>query len=174
MVNSDDLKDLRLTNVKRILDEYAEKFQELVKRKMMEKDEYGYNRVASGNLLASIKTEIEIGNEKFTVYLHSKEYLKYLELGTKPHWPPPKPILEWVRNKKLPTRENTSDSSLPTEKQLAFLISRGISKHGTKPYPIIANTMEELNEIYIVKLKEALEQDITEYLPIIHIQLHFK
>lgn len=174
MVDIDNIQDIKLNNVKRILDEYAVKFQELVKTKMMEKDSKGYNRVASGNLLASIKTSIDFGNEKYTVYLHSKEYLKFLENGTKPHWPPPKPILEWVKAKRLPTKESTGDKSLPTEKQLAFLVSRSISKNGTKPYPIVASTMEELNEIYIERLKEALEQDIHDWLPIIHIQLRFK
>ena len=170
MVNSEEIK---LTNVKRILDEYAVKFQELVKEKMVEKDSRGNNRVASGNLLSSIHTTIDTGTETYTVYLHSKEYLKYLENGTKPHWPPSKPILEWVRNKKLPTKESTGDKSLPTEKQLAFLVSRSISINGTKPYPIVASTMEELNQEYTERLKEALQQDIHEWLPIIHIQLRF-
>lgn len=169
-----DTKDIKLTNVKMILDEYALRFEELVKRNMQEKDVNGRNRVASGNLLASIHTSIEIGNEKYTVYLHSLEYLKYLELGTKPHWPPTQPILEWVKNKKLPTKESTGDKDLPTEKQLTYLIKRHISEKGTKAYPVVANTMEELNEIYSEKLVEALEKDIHEWLPIIHIQLHFK
>lgn len=174
MVNIDDLGEIKLDNVKMILDEYALKFQELVKRNITNKDERGWNHVASTNLLASIHTSIEIGNEKYTVYLHSKEYLKYLENGTKPHWPPTKPILEWVRNKKLPTKESTGDKTLPTEKQLTYLIRKKISEDGTNAYPIVANTQQELNEIYAGKLVEALEKDIHNWLPIIHIQLHFK
>lgn len=174
MVDFSKIKDIELNNVKQILDEYALKFQDLVKHNITEKDSKGYNHVATGNLLASIHTSIDFGAEKYTVYLHSKDYLKFLEEGTKPHWPPAKPILEWVRNKKLPTKENTGDKSLPTEKQLTFLISRKISKDGTNAYPVVANTMEELNAIYTEKLKEALEEDIKKWLPIIHIQLHFK
>lgn len=168
MVNIDDLKDIKLDNVKRILDEYALKFQQLVKKNIVDN-----NNVATGNLLSSIHTSINIGNEKYTVYLHSKEYLKYIENSTKPHWPPSKPILEWVKAKRLPTRESTGDKSLPTEKQLSFLISRKISEKGTKANNVIFNTQEELNEVYIEKLKIALEQDIKEWLPIIHIQLRF-
>lgn len=169
-----NIQDLQLINVKRVLDEYALKFQELVKKKIQEKDERGWNRVASGNLLASIKTSIEVGNEKYTVYLHSKEYLKFLELGTKPHWPPVDKLLQWVKDKKLPTRESTGDKSLPTENQLTYLVGRKINKVGTKPYKLVASTEEELNAIYIPKLEEALIEDIKMWLPIIHIQLHFK
>lgn len=165
----ENVEDIKLTKVKIILDEYAQKFQEIVKKNITEG-----KHVASSQLLSSIHTTIDTGTEKYTVYLHSKEYLKFLELGTKPHWPPSKPILEWVRNKKLPTKESTGDKSLPTEKQLAFLVSRSISIHGTKPYPIVASTMEELNEEYTGKLVEALNEDIKASLPIIHIQLRFK
>lgn len=168
------MEDIQLNNVKMILDEYALKFEELVKKQMQEKDSKGWNRVASGNLLASIHTEIEVGGEKYTVYLHSLEYLKYLENGTKPHWPPVNAILSWVKNKKLPTKESTGDKSLPTEKQLTYLIGKKINEKGTNAYPIVANTIEQLNEIYTGKLVEALEKDIKEWLPIIHIQLHFK
>ena len=162
------INDIRLDNVRMVLDEYALKFQELIKRKMVEKD-----KVASGNLLASIHTEINVNGVIYTVYLHSEHYLKFIELGTKAHWPPPQPILEWVRNKKLPTRELTGDKSLPTEKQLAFLVSRKIARVGTEPVPLIAETEEELNDIYIPRLQAALELDIYNALPTIQIELRF-
>lgn len=164
-----NIQDIQLINVKRILDEYALKFQELVKKKITDND-----KVASGNLLASIHTSIEVGNEKYTVYLHSREYLKFIELGTKPHWPPVDKLLQWVKDKRLPTKESTGDKSLPTEKQLAYLVGRKINEVGTKPVPLIAETEEQLNSIYIPRLEEALIEDIKLWLPIIHVSLHFK
>lgn len=161
-------EEIRLDNVRMVLDEYALKFQELIKRKIVEQD-----KVASGNLLASIHTEVNINGDVYTVYLHSEHYLKFIELGTKPHWPPPQPMIEWVKNKKLPTKESTGNKSLPTEKQLAYLVSRKISEVGTKPVPVIAETQEELNEAYIPRLQAALELDIYNALPIIQIQLRF-
>ena len=82
-------------------------------------------------------------------------------------------MLQWVRDKKLPTKESTGNKELPREKSLAYLIGKRISEHGTKPYPIVANTQEELNEIYTGKLEEALLEDIRAWLPIIHISLRF-
>lgn len=164
-----NINDIQLINVKRILDEYALKFQELVKKKITDND-----KVASGNLLASIHTSIEVGNEKYTVYLHSREYLKYIEEGRGPgKFPPPDKILQWVKDKKLPTKESTGDKSLPSEKSLAYLVGRKISLYGTKPTPLVAETQEELNEIYTERLIEALQEDIKNWLPIITISLRF-
>ena len=107
--------EIQLIEVRKVLTEYKTKFEELVKTKIQEKD-----KIASGNLLASISTKIEVNGSVYTVILNSLDYLKYLETGTKPHWPPTEPILRWVKDKRLPTREYTGDKSLPTEKQLTY------------------------------------------------------
>ena len=124
-------------------------------------------------MLASISTKIEVDGSVYTVILNSLDYLKYLETGTKPHWPPTEPILRWVKDKRLPTRELTGDKSLPTEKQLTYLVCRKIAKDGTEPNYIIAETIEELNEIYLKRLQEALEIDIYNAMPLIKVQLKF-
>lgn len=163
------MEDIELNNVKMVLDEYALKFQELIKRKIVDKD-----KKASGSLLASIHTSIEIDGERYTVYLHSEDYLKYIESGRGPgKFPPPDKMLQWVKDKKLPTKESTGDKSLPSEKSLAYLVGRKISLYGTKPTPLVAETEEELNEIYTERLIEALQEDIKNWLPIIHISLRF-
>ena len=163
------MEDIELNNVKMVLDEYALKFQELIKRKIVDKD-----KKASGSLLASINMSIEVFGERYTVYLHSRDYLKYIELGTKPHWPPVEPILQWVKDKKLPTKESTGNKNLPTEKQLTYLVRRKIGLKGTDAVPLIAETEEQLNEIYMEKLEDALMEDIKNSLSIINIQIRFE
>ena len=152
--------EIQLIEVRKVLTEY--------KTKIQKKD-----KIASGNLLASISTKIEVDGSVYTVILNSANYLKYLETGTKPHWPPTEPILRWVKDKRLPTREYTGDKSLPTEKQLTYLVCRKISEEGTEKNYIIAETIEELNEIYLKRLQEALEIDIYNAMPIIKVQLKF-
>lgn len=163
------MEDIELYNVKMVLDEYALKFQEFIKRKIVDKD-----KKASGSLLASISMSIEVFGERYTVYLHSKDYLKYIELGTKPHWPPVEPILQWVKDKKLPTKESTGNKNLPTEKQLTYLVRRKIGLKGTDAVLLIAETEEQLNEIYMEKLEDALMEDIKNSLSIINIQIRFE
>lgn len=164
------MEDIELNNVKMVLDEYALKFQEFIKRKIVDKD-----KKASGSLLASISMSIEVFGERYTVYLHSKDYLKYIENGRGPgKFPPPDKILQWVKDKKLPTKESTGDKSLPSEKSLAYLVGRKISLYGTKPTPLVAETEEELNEIYMEKLEDALILDIQNSLSIVNIQIRFE
>ena len=160
--------EIQLIEVRKVLTEYKTKFEELVKTKIQKKD-----KIASGNLLASISTKIEVDGSVYTVILNSLNYLKYLETGTKPHWPPSEPILQWVKDKRLPTRELTGDKSLPTEKQLTYLVSRKIAKEGTEKNFIIAETIEELNEIYLKRLQEALAIDIFNAIPVIKVSLRF-
>lgn len=160
--------EIQLIEVRKVLTEYRTRFEELVRTKIQEKD-----KIASGNLLANISTKIEVDGSVYTVILNSLNYLKYLETGTKPHWPPTKPILKWIKDKRLPTREYTGDKSLPTEKQLTYLVRRKIAKEGTEPNYIIAETIEELNEIYLKRLQEALEIDIYNAMPLIKVQLKF-
>ena len=162
-------QDIRLIEVARVLSEYAKRFEEITKRKIQDKD-----KIASGKLLASISTKVELNGAIYTVYLNSLKYLEYIEYGRKPgKWPPSKPILQWVRDKRLPTAEYTGNKSLPTEKQLAFLVQRKIGTEGIKATPLVAETEEELNAIYIPRLEEALREDIINALPIIRIQLNF-
>lgn len=172
--------EIQLIEVRKVLTEYKTKFEELVKTKIQKKD-----KIASGNLLASISTKIEVDGSVYTVILNSLYYLKYLETGTKPHWPPTEPILKWVKDKRLPTREYTGDKSLPTEKQLAYLIGRAMAgkspnqaklpnpNGGTEKNFIIAETIEELNEIYLKRLQEALTIDIYNAMPVIKVSLRF-
>ena len=160
--------EIQLIEVRKVLTEYKTKFEELIKTKIQKKD-----KIASGNLLASISTKIEVDGSVYTVILNSLNYLKYLETGTKPHWPPTEPILQWVKDKRLPTRELTGDKSLPTEKQLTYLVRRKIAKEGTEKNFIIAETIEELNEIYLKRLQEALAIDIFNAIPVIKVSLRF-
>lgn len=53
-------------------------------------------------------------------------YAEYVELGTKPHFPPIEPIQDWVMAKLGITDETEARS-------VAFLIARKISRVGTKP-----------------------------------------
>lgn len=162
--------DIDLTPLTDVVKEYAVEFERITKRKLVEKD-----KVASGALVASIKTRVEFNGSIYTVWLDSKNYLKYVEYDTKPHFPPPDAMLKWVREKKqIATREKTGNKTLPTEKQVAFLVGRKISQEGTKGVKVITDTLEELNAIYLKKMEDALYQSVTQSLPYIHIELRFK
>lgn len=160
----------------KVLNEYSLRFEELVKAKMIKPNSKGWNRVASGQLLASIKTNVQTKTGGiYEVYLKHLDYLKYIEFDTRPHFPPIQAIVKWVKDKGLPVGDGKK-GHLPTEKQLGFLIARKISKVGTKGTPIVANTQEELNAIYIPRMEEALRLDAENAIrgQMIHIELRFE
>lgn len=122
---------------------------------------------ASNQLSDTAKFITKWQGDYFEVYFELQDYWKYAEAGTKPHFPPVDKIEEWVRVKRVvPYSYN---GKVPTTKQLAFLISRGISEKGTKAYFTLRNSLTEaenlINELaYILtqKFDKEIENDINE------------
>ena len=100
------------------------------------------NHIATGNLAMNQKHYFVFDGRYYKIYLQLEEYWKYLEYGTKPHFPPVEKIAEWIRIKPVLPRPNAK-GKLPTQKQLAFLIARSISVKGTKPTHTLQQTIDE-------------------------------
>ena len=100
------------------------------------------NHIASGNLSMNQKHHFVFDGRYYKIYLQLEDYWKYLENGTKPHFPPVEKIAEWIRIKPVLPRPNAK-GKLPTQKQLAFLIARSISIKGTKPTHTLQQTIDE-------------------------------
>lgn len=158
-----DIK-ITTTNVERVLDEFGREYVALLKQKL-EAD----GRKASGKLLDSLRTEIRAAGTTINVYLHSEDYLKYVDDGRRSgKWPPKDAIERWVHDKPI-TPYPDRNGKLPTEKQLVFLIQRAIGENGTikdKNYGGGSYTVETLDELYPkyqARLQEALIADFNEY-----------
>lgn len=113
---------------------------------------------ASGELINTSKGLVEYDGRYIKFIISAPEYWKYVEYGRKPGKRPPiNDILKWVKIKGLP-RSNygikKNKGKLPTEKQLAFLISRSIGLKGIKPSNALTNTLK----------KYKLEQQVKEYI----------
>lgn len=150
--------ELKFDNVNSVLEEYAEKFADLYKRKLNDDD-----KKATGNLIDSIKTSIQANGETLEVKLETPDYYTFVENGRKPggKFPPLNVIEKWIQHKRI--RPENREGRLPTQKQLAFLIGRKIAEEGIKPGNYVINTIKELNDIYVEKIKEALDIDLEEY-----------
>ena len=136
------------------LDEYAEKAEELYKRKLTDK---GIN--ASYKLLNSVETTVKRNDDTFTVTINLEDYWYYVENGRGPgKFPLIDKILEWIRVKPV-IPYSDSRGRLPTEEQLAFLISSKIAEQGTEGRKVLAETVEELNNYYLPLLQQALDRD---------------
>ena len=91
------------------------------------------NKKATGDLIRSIRPiSIEFETNKYSGSISLAYYWKYVEYGRRPgKFPPPNKILDWIKIK--PVIPRPVNGIKPTEKQLAFLISRKIHDDGIKP-----------------------------------------
>jgi hypothetical protein len=58
------------------------------------------------------------------------QYASWVELGTRPHWPPLRPVAEWAIRKGIP-------------REAIGKIWYSIAWHGTKPHPYLIPAFEE-------------------------------
>jgi hypothetical protein len=56
--------------------------------------------------LENFKVTTEYNSNYFEVYFHLEDYWKYLEYGTKPHFPPIEAIKKWINVKRLVPKAN--------------------------------------------------------------------
>lgn len=140
------------TNLQATLEQYIQEVLDLYKSKIRSK-------VASGALINSISYSIQAGEDTLEVSINLAEHYKYIEWDTKPHFPPIEPILKWVKAKNILPRPD-SNGKLPTEKSLAFLIARKISKTGTKGGHYLEDSIQAINNKYNSLLDAAVTKDL--------------
>lgn len=134
---------------------------ELLERYKTNIDESGHK--ASGDLQNTAKFKCSYNGKWFEVTFILVDYWKYLENGTKPHFPPVKDdgsdkstIEKWITVKHIiPTTKN---GRVPTTKQLAFMIARSISIHGTKPTKLLQKTINDSEDLITALCNEIIKQ----------------
>lgn len=132
-------------------------------------DNYKEQLAASGrytteyNLIDSVRTEVRVADKGYEIVMHLKDYWKYVEEDTKPHFPPPSKILEWIQIKPIIPRPDKL-GRIPTEDQLAFLIGRKIARVGTKGSHDLEKTKDAIIPFYRERIKEALGHDMESYI----------
>ena len=145
---------IKFDNLQQVLEEYGNVIAEQYKSNLK-----ANGHKATGNLINSITSHITVNGNEYAIELTLEDYYKYVEEGRRPgKFPPVDKILQWIKVKHiLPTPIN---GKLPTEKQLAFLISRKIAEKGTKgTYDLekaIDTTINEWDE----KITDALDMDV--------------
>lgn len=118
----------------------------------------GDDRIATGKLIQSVRTEVVRDGNRWQVTLDVAAYWKYVEYDTRPHWPPPAAIRAWIDAKPVLPRPDRN-GKLPTPEQLTFLIGRKIAREGTDGSHTLRNTLEELNEEWMDRITAALAAD---------------
>lgn len=146
---------IRFPNLERVLQEYGLEVQDKYKERLLTDD-----KKASGGLLDSVRYIYTNSGRKYEISLNLAYYWRYVEYGRRPgKFPPPDKILEWIRIKPVLPRPN-ANGKLPTEKQLAYLIGRKIAREGIEAGNQLQETLEDINNRYLVRIYEAIDKDI--------------
>ena len=148
------------SNLKKALEDYMEAVSRIYKGKLT-----ADGHKATGKLISSVKASVIIGSTQYTGELRLEDYWKYIEYGTKPHWPPKNAILKWIQAK--PILPRAINGITPSNDQLAYLIGRKISRTGTKAGNELGNTIDEVNATYRPIIEQAVEKDLQGELTII-------
>ena len=148
--------EIKWDNLYKVLNDYAVEFRNALQDSYIEDD-----RLASGELINSCEYIIEKDNISISVSIQIADYYKYIESGTKPHWPPVDAMLNYVKVKPILPRPD-SRGKLPTPEQLAYLIGRKISQVGTEGTNNFHKTAEQVNEKYLPLIEEAITKDVDE------------
>lgn len=147
-----------------VLKEYAIELRNTLQDSYINDD-----RIATGDLLNSVEYIIEKDDRQIEVSLQLKEWWKYVEEDTKPHFPPPDAMLNYIKAKPILPKPDRN-GKLPTPNQLAYLIGRKISEVGTTGTHNVRDTVRLINERYEEKIGQAISEDINNELDVIIIQ----
>lgn len=142
---------LDLTNIQQLLQQFIQAVREDLAQK---------NINASSKLSKSLKSIVKQKGKWIEISISLEDYWKYVEYGTRPHFPPIQAIRKWIDVK--PVLPRPINGKLPTPDQLAFLIARKISKVGTRPKPFLNKTISDfnlINKVYDLLLNQ-IEQQI--------------
>lgn len=118
---------------------------------------------ASGRLEDNIGFEVNAKGSTLRVILDLEDYWRYVEHGRRPgaKWPPRKAIEEWIRVK--PVIPRVINGIKPTERSLAFLIARKISRDGIKATNALSGAVEVAKKDFNGYIGDAILQDVEDY-----------
>lgn len=147
--------------IQKILLEFAEKVK---KQYQMALDENNVNY--TGKLRNTIEIEIDVNGDVYSVYLKLTDEYGIVETGRKAAFAPIAPLQMWVA-KKIPQSQrlvNPKTNKIPTDKNLAFAISKSMSRKGIEGKHLLKQTLDEVDVKDVVnKINEAIGREINEY-----------
>ena len=152
-----------LPHLRAVLEEYGQAVAQQYKDNLVRD-----GRPASGDLIRSITTFVEVNGQGYEVKMSLNDYWKYIEYGTKGwltgntsrKFPPPAAIEHWIDVKPgLP-----KPATIQEKKSLAYLIGRKIRDFGTKGRADLTEAKMTITERYRERIAAALGADMVNYI----------
>lgn len=149
---------IEFTELYKVLQDFSKDIAERYRDVLTNND-----HIASRELFDSVRTEVVVNGDSYEVTMTLKDYWKYVEYDTKPHFPPPAAILRWIEVKPVIPRPD-AHGRIPSPKQLAFLIGRKIAREGTTGTHDLQQTKENILPWYRERISQALGHDMENYI----------
>lgn len=132
------------------------------------------DQIVTGQLRRSTGGDVESDGNRVLGIVRTEAYGPYVEYGTRPHWPPFQPILDWVQRRGIGIELNEArlgrDGKLraPTknkarteraQRAIAFLIQRKIARRGTSGKPFLKPGIDAAWTKLLARLRDVLGGD---------------
>lgn len=147
------MDDIQFPHLTQVLNDFARDAKENYRSALRSSD-----HIASG-ALQNFEATVVQGDKEFRVEFDLEKYWKYVEHGTRPHWPPQEPILKWIEVKPVIPRPGR-DGRIPSPKQLAYLIRRKIAAVGTAGTHDLERSRDATLAWYEQRIIEAVVEDL--------------
>lgn len=163
------MDEIRFPHLEQVLNDFARDAKENYKSALRSSD-----HVASG-ALSTFEARVVHEGTVYRVTFELEKYWRYVEEGTKAHWPPREAILDWINVKPVVPRPDEY-GRIPSPKSLAFLICRSIAgkspnqeylrnpQGGTIGTHDLERSSEQTRAWYEERIQKALEEDLQEIL----------
>jgi len=156
---------IQFDNLREVLEEFAGEFRDTYRESLLKHDritQHGADRLVDSVEANDVKAMVTEGDRAFEVTINLKEYWKYVEDDTRPHWPPPSAILRWVEIKPVIPYPDAK-GRIPSPRSLAFLIGRKISREGTTGSHDFRDSREAVLARFRTRIRVAMAKDVQNY-----------
>lgn len=152
-----------------VLNELAEEIRRNYREHLM--DEGHYTTLGSElRLVDSIEAQVTFNGQEFVGTLTMNDYWKYVEEGISPAgqygnpgWKAYPFISRWIEIKPVIPRPS-GNGKIPSQKSLAYLITRKIKEDGIEGTHDLQKTKDAIIPFYVERIKQALAEDLAGYI----------
>lgn len=156
---------IQFDNLRAVLEEFAGEFRDTYRASLLKHDritQHGTDRLVDSVEANDVKAMVTEGDRAFEVTINLKEYWKWVENDTRPHWPPPSAILRWVEIKPVIPYPDAK-GRIPSPRSLAFLIGRKIAREGTTGSHDFRDSREAVLTRFRTRIRVAMAKDVQNY-----------
>lgn len=149
---------IKFDNLYKVLQEFARDVGENY-ASVIESNKHNASHALSNAAKAPDNQLVTVETDQMVVAFDLPKYWRYIEHGTRPHWPPPSALMKWIEIKPVIPRPG-KNGRIPTTKQLAYLIGRKIATVGTKGTEDLTTARDRTLAWWRQRITDALEADL--------------